>query len=109
MLVRLMYASRAAAGVDDEELHGILRHAKTANPKRGVTGALCFADGIFIQVLEGGREALVVLPARRDVLHERVRHGREAGARRFISGIALRRRALVEDTRSRRDALRARV
>lgn len=61
MLVRLMYASRAAAGVDDEELHAILRHAKGANPKRGITGALCFADGTFIQVLEGGRDSVSAL------------------------------------------------
>ena len=64
MLVRLMYASRAGAGVDTEELHAILRHAKTANPKNGITGALCFADGIFIQVLEGGREAVSALYSR---------------------------------------------
>jgi len=61
MLVRLMYASRAASGVDDEELHAILRQAKATNPKRGVTGALCFADGIFIQVLEGGRDSVSAL------------------------------------------------
>src|SRR4051812_34634391 len=58
MLVRLMYASRAAVAIDQEELLAILRHAKTANPKLGITGALCFADGIFIQALEGGREAV---------------------------------------------------
>jgi hypothetical protein len=58
MLVRLMYASRAATAIDQEELQSILRHAQAANPKLGLTGALCFADGIFIQVLEGGRDAV---------------------------------------------------
>src|SRR5262245_26056625 len=58
MLVRLMYASRAAMAIDQEELLAILRHAKSANQKVGITGALCFADGIFIQALEGGRDAV---------------------------------------------------
>jgi hypothetical protein len=58
MLVRLMYASRVASTIDEEELQAILRHARAANPKLGVTGALCHADGTFIQVLEGGRDAV---------------------------------------------------
>lgn len=58
MLVRLMYASRAAVAIDSEELHAILRQAKANNPKHGITGALCFADGVFLQVLEGGRDAV---------------------------------------------------
>jgi hypothetical protein len=58
MLVRLMYASRAATAIDQEELQAILRHATTANPKQGLSGALCFADGVFMQVLEGGRGAV---------------------------------------------------
>jgi hypothetical protein len=58
MLVSLMYASRAAMAIDQEELLAILRHAKSANQKAGITGALCFADGIFIQALEGGRDAV---------------------------------------------------
>mgnify|MGYP002378384662 CR=1 FL=1 len=58
MLVRLMYASRAAASVDLEELHAILRQSKQANPQHGITGLLCLSDGIFLQVLEGGRSAV---------------------------------------------------
>jgi hypothetical protein len=55
MLVRLMYASRAAPAVDHEELLAILKKSKANNPKEGVTGVLCFSEGIFLQVLEGGR------------------------------------------------------
>jgi hypothetical protein len=58
MLVRLMYASRAVPAVDSEELLAILKKSKANNAKSGITGALCFADGIFIQVLEGGRGAV---------------------------------------------------
>jgi hypothetical protein len=58
MLVRLMYASRAAGEIDQEELRSIVRHAQGTNPKLGLSGALCLADGLFIQVLEGGRDAV---------------------------------------------------
>ena len=58
MLVRLMYASRAAAAVDQEALLAIVRKSKANNPAVGVTGVLCFSEGIFLQVLEGGRSAV---------------------------------------------------
>ena len=58
MLVRLMYASRAAASVDQEELVAILRKSKANNPAIGVTGVLCYSEGVFLQVLEGGRSAV---------------------------------------------------
>jgi len=58
MLVRLMYASRAAKPLDPEELTHILRYARSANPKVGVTGVLCSTGDLFIQVLEGGRAAV---------------------------------------------------
>ena len=58
MLVRLMYASRAVPTVDQDELVAILRKSKSNNPALGVTGVLCFSQGIFLQVLEGGRSAV---------------------------------------------------
>ena len=58
MLVRLMYASRAVPAVDQEELLAILKKSKANNPKAGVTGVLCFSEGVFMQVLEGGRNAV---------------------------------------------------
>jgi hypothetical protein len=58
MLVRLMYASRAVTTIDQEELVAILRKSKANNPAVGVTGVLCLGEGIFLQVLEGGRSAV---------------------------------------------------
>ncbi len=58
MLVRLMYVSRAVPAVDQEELLAILRKSKANNPALGVTGVLCFSEGTFLQVLEGGRSAV---------------------------------------------------
>jgi Sensors of blue-light using FAD len=58
MLVRLVYASRAVPAVDQEELIAILKKCKANNPKHGITGVLCFSEGIFLQALEGGRSAV---------------------------------------------------
>jgi hypothetical protein len=60
MLVRLMYASRAAANLDNEEVTAILRKSRVANAREGITGALCLCNSgrLFIQVLEGGRDAV---------------------------------------------------
>jgi hypothetical protein len=58
MLVRLMYASRAAQPADHDALLAIVRQSKGNNPAQGITGLLCFSDGIFIQALEGGRGAI---------------------------------------------------
>jgi hypothetical protein len=55
MLVRLLYASRAVAEMEQEALHAILRQSKANNPAQGITGLLCYSGGIFIQALEGGR------------------------------------------------------
>jgi hypothetical protein len=58
MLVRLLYASRAVPALDQEELVSILKKSKANNPLLGVTGVLCFSEGIFMQVLEGGRRGV---------------------------------------------------
>ncbi len=58
MLVRLLYASRAKDGIAQDELLAILRKCRTQNPPLGVTGVLCYSEGIFLQVLEGGRSAV---------------------------------------------------
>lgn len=75
MLVRLLYASRAAEGVGAEELAAILRKSRQDNPGTGVTGLLCLSGGIFLQVLEGGRSQVSALynrishdPRHRDVV-----------------------------------------
>jgi hypothetical protein len=87
MLVRLLYASRAVPTVDQDELLAIVRKSKSNNAKLGVTGVLCFSEGIFMQVLEGGRSAVNVLYARiaADTRHTQVELllYEEIGERRF--------------------------
>lgn len=75
MLVRLMYASRAAAPLSDADLAAILKSSREHNPAEGITGLLCCSDGVFVQVLEGGRNAvnarykrIVEDPRHRDVI-----------------------------------------
>lgn len=87
MLVRLMYASRAAESVNQDELVAILKKSKANNPGLGVTGVLCFSSGIFLQVLEGGRSAVSALYNRiaADPRHHQVEllSYEEIGERRF--------------------------
>lgn len=67
MLVRLMYASRAVAPEQADPyllLNAILKTARSHNVANGVTGLLCYADGNFLQVLEGGRGTVNALYAR---------------------------------------------
>ena len=56
-----MVASRAVPAVDQEERVAILKKSKANNPKAGITGVLCLSEGIFMQVLEGGRNAVSAL------------------------------------------------
>ena len=55
MLVRCLYASRAVRPLTDTVLDDILRQSRKNNPEHGVTGLLCFANAVFVQVIEGGR------------------------------------------------------
>ena len=58
MLVRLMYASRATAPIRAETLAAILRKATPNNAACGVTGVLCHTGAVYLQALEGGRNAV---------------------------------------------------
>ena len=87
MLVRLLYASRAAEPLTTEVIDSILTTSRKTNPALGVTGLLCHSDEIFMQVLEGGRDAVNHLyrricsdPRHRDVI---VLHHEEITERRF--------------------------
>ena len=61
MLVRLMYASRAAESVTPDDVADILKKSRSHNPGVGVTGVLCLSAGIFLQLIEGGRPAVSAL------------------------------------------------
>jgi len=51
---RLVYVSRATHGIGARDAYDIIRVAHNRNSRLGLTGALIFLDGHFLQVLEGG-------------------------------------------------------
>lgn len=55
MLVRLLYASRARESLDAPAVDAIVATSIENNPRHGITGVLCYGNGIFMQALEGGR------------------------------------------------------
>ncbi len=87
MLVRLLYASRAAGPLGASDVDAILAQSRANNPKIGVTGVLCYSGDLFIQVLEGGRDQVCELynTIVRDGRHQNVRilSYEEIGERRF--------------------------
>ncbi|ABM94036.1 MULTISPECIES: BLUF domain-containing protein [Methylibium] len=87
MLVRLLYASRAAGPVTPEIIEGILAQCRAHNPALGITGILCHGGDVFMQVLEGGRDVVNSLYAQivRDPRHRdiAVLHFEEVTERRF--------------------------
>ncbi len=58
MLVRLLYASRANKPLAADTIEAILTASRKNNLTLGVTGLLCHSGDIFMQLLEGGREAV---------------------------------------------------
>ena len=61
MLIQLTYASRTAKILSPDDLKSILASSQRNNQRVGVTGALCLANGIFLQQLEGDRAAVNLL------------------------------------------------
>jgi hypothetical protein len=88
MLVRLLYASRAV-NPDTQAIEEILAKSREGNPGSGITGILCYGGGIFLQAIEGGRNAVNALyshiqrdPRHNDVvllLYEEIRERRFSG------------------------------
>ena len=61
MLIQLTYASRTSKILAPGDLKAILEASQRNNARVGVTGALCLANGIFLQQLEGDRSAVSLL------------------------------------------------
>ena len=58
VIVRLLYVSRAVGPQTTAVTDSILSVALSANRKRGITGALCQGQGLYLQVLEGERSVI---------------------------------------------------
>ena len=87
MLVRLLYVSRALDPDASAATEAILAVAREHNMANGITGILCYGGGIFLQAIEGGRNAVSELYGhiQRDPRHKDVvlLHYEEISERRF--------------------------
>ncbi len=58
MLVRLLYVSRAVNKDSAQAIESILESSRSHNLGHGITGVLCYGGGVFLQAIEGGRDAV---------------------------------------------------
>ena len=74
MTYQIIYSSEASTPMQTDDLEELLGHSRRSNGAKGITGALVYAEGIFMQILEGDRTKLQDLMAkiRKDVRHETV-------------------------------------
>ena len=59
--VQLVYLSRATHYVDRAELFSVAEDSAQRNRKNGITGALIYCNGYFLQVLEGPSDIVTAL------------------------------------------------
>ncbi len=87
MLVRLLYASRSEGAVTHDTIESILQSSRQHNPAMGITGVLCHGGDVYMQVLEGGRDAVNALYNKivRDERHRDIAllHYQEVAERKF--------------------------
>ena len=53
MLIHLIYVSKATMPMQEADLVALLEQSRARNLRQDVTGMLLYADGSFLQVLEG--------------------------------------------------------
>ena len=86
MLVRLLYCSRSV-DTSAQAIESILVQSRQHNALTGITGILCYGDGIFLQCIEGGRMQVSELfgSIQKDPRHKDVAllHYEEIAERRF--------------------------
>lgn len=74
MPYQIIYSSASATPMQMDDLEDILESARESNAQAGITGALVYVDGFFLQILEGDAKAVQELMGRiaKDVRHETV-------------------------------------
>ncbi len=80
MTYQIIYSSESATPMQTDDLEELLNQARRNNAESGITGALVYVDGIFLQILEGEMGTVQDLMARiaHDVRHETVTVLRES-------------------------------
>ena len=79
MTYQLIYSSESSTPMQMDDLEEILEHARISNAKKGITGALVYVEGVFLQILEGDKVSVKNLMNKilQDVRHETVTVFRE--------------------------------
>lgn len=74
MPYQVIYSSVSSTPLEIDDLEDILESAQIANASEGITGALVYVDGHFLQVLEGEQKSVEDLMRRivKDLRHEAV-------------------------------------
>jgi len=69
-----IYSSESTIPMQSDDLEELLEHARNRNGIQGISGALVYSDGMFLQILEGDRAKVQALMAsiRNDLRHENV-------------------------------------
>ncbi|MEN9266671.1 MAG: BLUF domain-containing protein, partial [Thermostichales cyanobacterium BF4_bins_65] len=57
-LHRLIYISRARQDIGYYDLRDIQDKSERNNSRDGISGMLCYGNGLFLQILEGSRTAI---------------------------------------------------
>ena len=75
MLTQLTYASRETENLNSQDLSAIVASSLRNNALYGLTGALCYANGTFLQYFEGERSAVdgLYLQLLKDKRHNQLR------------------------------------
>jgi len=79
MTYQIIYSSESSTPMQADDLEYLLAHARRHNAEKGITGALVYADGVFLQILEGDSTSVKALMGKilQDVRHETVTVFRE--------------------------------
>ena len=74
MTYQIIYSSVSSTPMQVDELEDILEQAQSRNDSKGITGALVYVDGFFLQVLEGEKDSVENLMQKisNDFRHETV-------------------------------------
>ena len=73
-MLQMLYVSGASRPMSEDDLQNILLTSRKNNLRDGITGMLLWADGVFIQILEGEPAAVRSLVSRiqRDARHRNI-------------------------------------
>ncbi len=89
MPFQLIYSSEAAPDLDLADFGKMLSEFRVRNRARGITGVLVLVDGVFVQILEGEKDRVLLLlrSLERDPRHHQLKvfHQQETDERTFAT------------------------